>query len=664
MIPTIDKNNIEEKVISILLVEDNDDDAFLILQALNEGFNCHRIVDGLEALEFIKQGKEKHDIVLLDKKLPSMDGLEILQQVEQPEDRPAFIFLTADSTVEVAVKAMKAGALDFFHKSTDYDELPEVIRKVFRIHHNANEKRKLETALHQSEQRFHMLMDTMNEGCAFVDSSAKILYVNHSLGQMLGYSPAEMLDTSATNYMDAENSDLVKENLLKRKNGKRETYELTYTCKSGQKLETVISPNPVYDLQGHHIGSFAVITDITKRKKHERQLLESKKKAEEASRAKSHFLANISHELRTPLNGILGMSRLLANTELSDLQKEYLVNQQLCAENLFALINNILDYSKIDGGKLHVKAANFDLHQLIHRNIAMLTPHATQKNLTLSHYIDNRIPIELLGDSLKIQQVLINLIDNAIKFTRHGNIALRIELVDRKYEKISIRFAVSDTGIGIQEHKLSGIFNSFQQVDGTYQRQYGGVGLGLTIVKDLVELMNGDITVESQEGEGSHFVFTLPLKTPHTPAKPAPQKEATDTEPFKGLNILVAEDDVINRFYIKAFLSRKGARVEEALNGIEVLEVMEKKDIHLVLMDIGMPHINGIDATREIREKECQSSNHIPIIALTAHSFKEDRERCIAAGVDSIIFKPISEEELVRVISEYTESPKNTPLLE
>jgi PAS domain S-box-containing protein len=424
---------------------------------------------------------------------------------------------------------------------------------------------------------------------------------------------------------------------------------------------------PVEGPGGRPAGLIGVAFEITERKKSEEEAHRARQAAEAASRAKSEFLANMSHEIRTPMNSILGMTELTLETALNADQREYLELVKTSAHSLLAIINDVLDFSKVEAGKLELDLAPFNVKELVESTVKSFAFRARQKRLQLTLDVAPAAGGLFLGDAGRLRQVLTNLIGNAIKFTDAGSISVTVSPELQTQSEAMLRFEVKDTGVGIPADKQRVIFEAFAQADGSATRKYGGTGLGLTISRQMVELMQGKIGVDSAPGAGSAFHFTVRL------AKIVQQMARIDAPPARSrvhfargaehgkpahppLRILVVEDNPANQKLVCYILQKQGYTVELANNGREALEVLERSGpagVDLVLMDLQMPGMDGLSATGVIREKEKKSGDHTPIVALTAHAMKGDFDRCLAAGMDGYISKPIQRDQLLQAIERF-----------
>ncbi len=396
------------------------------------------------------------------------------------------------------------------------------------------------------------------------------------------------------------------------------------------------------------------------------ELAIAREKAEAASRAKSEFLANMSHEIRTPMNGVMGMAELLLEgTFTPEQQRKHLLAIRDSAENLMLIINDILDFSKIEAGKLELATAPFLLRKSLEHSLYPLRLKMEQKGLQLRLEVADELPDRLDGDSHKLRQILINLVGNSIKFSDHGAITVSVQLEKESAEGWVLRFAVADQGIGISPEAQSRIFETFEQADLTTTKKYGGTGLGLPICRRLAELMGGRIWVESTPGQGSCFYFTL-LVTPvadDVVIEGEEQDESTSPAAVPtGLRVLLADDVEVNRELIKAVLERYEHRITEATNGKEALEAFSTGQFEIVLLDVQMPEMDGLQAAAAIRKQEqANGAGHTPIVAMTAYAGKDDRDKCLAAGMDDYLTKPVKPTQVLELLQRYCGGVVSSP---
>ncbi len=398
--------------------------------------------------------------------------------------------------------------------------------------------------------------------------------------------------------------------------------------------------------------AWILIVDINKRNQLEKDLKDAKQKADQSVIAKELFMANMSHEIRTPMTSIVGFINLLERTDLSDIQKDYLHTVKSSSENLLTIINDILDFSKLEAGMVRFEQIPFSIQGLLHSVNTMFLPKTKEKNIRLVFHPIENIPETLIGDPVRLTQIMINLIGNATKFTREGGIDVCAKLLKEDDLVAIIQFSIADTGIGIPRDKIEIIFDRFQQADSETSRRFGGTGLGLSIVKNLVEFQGGIISVDSEEGKGTIFSFTIPYKKAGNEVKKefTAQEKIIQKDMVKKVRILVAEDNPLNRKLIDALFNEWDVVFEFAENGKVAIDKLKSGNFGLLLMDIQMPEMNGNEATKFIREN---LKSEIPIVAMTAHALEGERERCIAVGMNDYISKPINESELYSLIVKY-----------
>ncbi|MFZ9284652.1 MAG: ATP-binding protein [Burkholderiaceae bacterium] len=445
----------------------------------------------------------------------------------------------------------------------------------------------------------------------------------------------------------------------------RETFvnfEYHQLSAEGQPEWISLSGKPMFDEVGHFLGYRGCTINIDERKRREAALEQARHEAQEANRAKSMFLATMSHEIRTPMNGIVGMTALALEADLPGQPREYLNVVQQSSQALLAIINDILDLSKIEAGQMELERAPLQLRELMDGTLKTLAFTAQGKGVTLQSELAADVPLRLVGDPTRLRQVLLNLLGNAVKFTPHGGtVTLRVLResggeaqgeADAGDAAVWLRFEVEDTGIGIPADKLEAIFEPFSQADSSTTRKYGGTGLGLTICRRLVELMGGRIGVRSTEGAGSTFHFNAPMRQASQQQVAA---QARAQMPLRALNILLVEDHPINQMLAVRMLERGGHRVTVAGSGLEGVQRWRELRPDVVLMDLQMPVMDGLEATRRIREAEASEQlPRTPIIAMTANAFAEDRQACLAAGMDAYLSKPAKAEALYAALSDVT----------
>jgi CheY-like chemotaxis protein len=386
-----------------------------------------------------------------------------------------------------------------------------------------------------------------------------------------------------------------------------------------------------------------------------RALAAAEEEAAAASRIKGEFLANMSHEIRTPMNGIIGMTQLaLALSERPE-QQDYLRIVQNSADSLMALLNDILDLSRIEAGKLSIEPVPFSPRTLVQETVQLLAVTAQAKGLAIRVECGSEVPEIVVADPLRLRQVLVNLLGNSIKFTEVGHIAVR---VDRVEPEDALRLRVADTGIGIPPEKQEQVFKAFTQADGSITRRYGGTGLGLTISARLVHLMGGIIRLESQPGKGTTFEFLVPCRIPDVQDSGNCCQDTAPDAPESPLRILLAEDNPVNQKVASRLLESQGHTVVVASNGRDAVAAAGREAFDVILMDVQMPEMDGFQATAAIRAAEGASSRHVPIIAMTAHAMSGDRDRCLAAGMDGYVAKPLQLNELFKAISQATDASR------
>jgi len=504
-----------------------------------------------------------------------------------------------------------------------------------------------EKTLKQQEEKYRNLIANIKMALIETDNDDVIHYVNQQFCEMSGYSRDEIIGKKSTDLLLAVDSkEILREKNKLRLEGISDTYILQVITKNGDRRSWLTSGGPNYNDKGKLIGTVGISVDVTEQKILEEELLIARKRAEESSNAKEAFLANMSHEIRTPLNAIIGMIREISRETLTAKQNVYVQNANLASHHLLSIVNNILDITKIESGQINLDLKPFNLSNLINDTISILSVSAQEKMLKLTAGISHMLAPAYIGDSNRIGQILINILSNALKFTEKGAIVLESTVTGTGNNFHDIRIQISDTGIGIEESFLRNIFEKFSMGDFTSARKHGGSGLGMAITYQLVQLMNGTIDVTSTKGSGTTIIINLRLEL----GNEKEIKITTNTEIFDDLSnkrILLVEDNDLNRLVAHNSLSFFNMKVTEAINGIEAIEILKEQSFDLILMDLQMPEMGGLEATRIIRE---EMKLQIPVIALTANAFKAEFERCISAGMNDYIVKPFEENTLLGVI--------------
>ena len=437
--------------------------------------------------------------------------------------------------------------------------------------------------------------------------------------------------------------------------------ELSALNSSGEEFDVELTIT-VTESEGSKIF-IGYLRDITERKMAAEELVKAKERAEIASKAKSSFLAMMSHEIRTPLNGVIGILGMLKDSGLTPEQEKLLRTGRQSSRSLLGLINDILDFSKLEAGKLKLQSVSFSAEELIKSVYSLIGPQAKSKALDVSCNIGPEVPSVLIGDPDRLRQVLLNLAWNAVKFTSSGFVKLNLERADETHEPPIYRFSVVDSGVGVPVEKQEDVFSEFETLDAGYSRKFGGTGLGLAICKSLVQAMDGRIGVSSEEGIGSTFWFEAALQEgqPRAILKDDDDDELPATSAIAGSHILVAEDIITNQLIITAMLERMGCDVDMVSDGVEAVRSMTRRTYDAVLMDVSMPEMDGLEATRIIRARDDERAS-IPIIGVTAYAFDEDREKILGAGMNDLIPKPVSRTALYHALCEQIGRRPLTPL--
>jgi PAS domain S-box-containing protein len=544
------------------------------------------------------------------------------------------------------------------------------------------ERKRAEDALRLSEERHRLLAENARDVIWTMELDGSISYISPSIEKVRGFTVEEAMQQSIEQIHPPQSQAItlgyfqrLYEAIAAGHTPDSFRGELEYWCKDGSTFWTEVMAYPILNPDGSFAQILGVTRDISERKRYELELQQARIEAEKAAQAKSDFLANMSHEIRSPMNAIMGLTELLLDDESTPWKCEYLNSVQNASKTLLSLINDILDYSKIEAGHLHFEHSEFSLSDVIRNTLELFKLKFDEKGLKLITELDENLPQYLIGDSLRLGQVLNNLVNNAIKFTEKGEIRIivRASEVPDSPSKTKLLFSVHDTGIGISACYMPHLFSPFTQAETSISRRFGGTGLGLSIAKRLVDMMEGDISASSAEGQGSVFTFTVLLdradalyETPRIEdsvqrqpnAGPQPlEKLSQQALLIQGANILVVEDDAANQLFARRFLERLKLNVTIADNGYDAIEWVKKRPYDLILMDLMMPGIDGFDTTRQIRA--LPEGKTLPIIAATATVMKDTIRSCMDAGMNDHIAKPMDLNLLTAALLKWI-TPKQT----
>lgn len=523
------------------------------------------------------------------------------------------------------------------------------------------ERKESENALRSSEEqarKLSMVAAHTNNAVIITDAQGNIEWTNDSFSRISGYSMEEVLGKKPGKILQGPETSSAEVEYMRSALEKGEGFnvEILNYRKDGTQYWLAIEAKPILDENGTVQQFIAIEQDITESRRYACDLEVARENAEQANMAKSKFLAMISHEIRTPLNGVLGTFGLLEDTKLDKLQRKYSSVGKQSAQALLNIINDILDFSRLESGKLSLEEEVFHMPSLIQGVVDLLLPRSAEKGITLRAKINEEVPSNLLGDSGKLRQILINLAGNAVKFTQDGHVQINVSLDWSEDDIQCLQFSVIDSGVGISKEDQEHLFDEFWTLSHAYNTQ--GTGLGLAISKGFVSAMKGQLTVESTLGVGSRFSFAVPLQRAGEDSIFDHEKEIVQLEKRFDGRVLLAEDNTANQMIAVSMLNRLGLKVEVANNGLEAVESVRARPYDLILMDIGMPELDGVKATHAIRELPGPESK-LPIVAMTAHVMRGDKEKLLQEGIDGYIGKPFSKAELIEVLKSYLSETKD-----
>ena len=625
--------------VNILIVDDREEN-IIALEALIKRDDI-KIFSTTSPNDALKIAWENNiAIALVDVQMPGIDGFELVSMLKSnPRTKDILvIFVTAISKEsKYAIKGYSSGAVDYLYKPLDPFITSAKVDSFIQLARSQSEIIRKNEELENYSIVVNNCADII---CAVDAQTLRVKTINPTVEKILGYKPAEIVGKSIIDR--AIESDRT---AFKKKLGEIIKDNLSFSVFEFQ-FET-FDKNIIWAecrASYHNKTIFINISNISPQKSYLEQLVKSKDAAEHGKKVKEIFLANMSHELRTPVNGVLGLTQLLRKTSLTDQQTGILELLESSSQSLLGVINDVLDISKIEAGKFNIIRSVSNLNEIVISVYKLLKFRADEKLVDLLLEIDPAVPEFLLIDYLRLNQILMNLLSNAIKFTDRGYVKLKISVLQKKNDKVELKFSVEDTGIGIPADRLSKIFDSFEQAEDDTANKYGGTGLGLAIVKKLAELKGGELTFSSQIGKGSVFNFTNWYAIV---AKPKLKNNEEDRlAPFTGVNVLVAEDNMVNQFILSKMLKDWKVNVEIVDNGRKVIEKLEQGDFDMILMDTHMPEMNGYQAAKTIRVDFDESKRSIPIISLSAAALDHEKEEAMAAGMNDVLSKPFQPHEL------------------
>jgi PAS domain S-box-containing protein len=660
-----------KKQLRVLIIDDDEVDRIVVHRSLRKIQTDIEVVMAASIDEGYARFRDgQYDCIFIDYRLPGGNGLELLQDFRAKGLEAPMIVMTSHGDEKIAVEVMKSGGTDYIQKKMlESDALAQVLRSALRAGQAAEDQRVTAKALADSQARLYEAQRIANIGSWEVNLETGERYWSDQMYRILGYfEPLESLPNIDLflkhihpTHMERVNkvfSQCVKE-------GTPIKFDMEVLTLEGESRHVEAHGRAIRNSSGRTLAVTGTLQDITHRKETERALIDARDRAEKLTKAKEEFLANMSHEIRTPMNAIIGFSKLLYATPMNKEQLEYLAAIDNSGKTLIAIINDILDLSKVESGKLEFEHHSFSLAALLSALSGMFSPRADEKQLKLTTHMNTDVPDRVCGDPVRLNQILINLVGNALKFTEEGMVKVTVSNLGSIGKNVKLLFEVSDTGIGIAAGKQEAIFESFTQASSDTTRKYGGSGLGLTISKRLVELQQGSIGVKSTLGQGSTFFFELPF----SPCKTTPPSGFEGQKILAPLNtsavqahVLIAEDILLNQRLASRILELGGHSYKVANNGKEALAALDLEPFDLVLMDIQMPEMDGYAATRAIRNNPDKTISQLPIIALTAHAMPEQLSSMRAAGFNDCLSKPFQPEELLamvqRLISPSMANPK------
>lgn len=641
--------------INIQIVEDNEQDIALLVNALMQsGFDTNITVSRTIDDAISINSRNNFDCIFLDYYFPVKNGSDFLRYYNEKKNSGNIIMVTSQEDVHMAVECMKLGASDFLTKTQITPaSIGKSLRYILKLKEAREAAERAEAALLESELKLKNIIARSPIILFNIDRTGEITLFRGKAASNINIKPESVIGKNLrdfTNELPIRIEDFTAACLSGDNNFKTEVNGLHFD----------VSYIPIRDENKVISGMMGVAIEITSFIRNEKELMNAIEVKEESAKIKEQFLANMSHEIRTPIHGIISLTQFVLNTDTTEEQQRYLELIRKSADTLLVIVNDILDLSKIDSGKMIFEETPFSLNDTIQTAVAAFIPKTIEKNIQLKTDIVSDLPEYLNGDPVRLTQIINNLLGNAVKFTDKGFVSIGARLKEKNEEQAVIEFTIQDSGIGIPTHKIDSIFESFTQAGDDITRKYGGTGLGLTITKQLIERQNGSVMVQSIPGIGTTFTFNIPYKL--SKGKSGEERTTVETPGNirSDLKILVAEDHDINRFIIERMLKEWGCQPDFAITGVEAVEAASKKVYDVILMDVEMPDMNGYRATEVIRETLPSPNNQTSIIAMTGHAMLGEKEKCLSIGMNEYISKPFKPEDLKKKIIDLTTAGATT----
>lgn len=536
---------------------------------------------------------------------------------------------------------------------TQEEEIKYLRQRVAELEQSSGTTEKL---IINREAKFKGIIDNFRLGLLEVKPDGTVIHANESFCEMSGFSCEELLGKDGGDILlDDFERERMKVRNASRIEGEEDVYELRVFNKEKETRYWLVSAAPLLGDDGNIHGSIGIHWDITHLKEMEFELKDSKRKAEESSKAKAMFLANMSHEIRTPLNGIVGMAEQLAQSQLDADQRYFTDIMRSASSTLLSIINDVLDISKIESGKFSIETISFNLNETIKQTLSIFAEKAKQTGISLDIDLMDDRGVRHLGDPHRLSQVLFNIVGNAIKFTQAGYVRVTSNLARGENDICFVSFSIEDTGVGMDMAYLAKVFEAFSQEDSSITRKFGGSGLGLSIARSIVQIMGGTIQIESEKGKGTRVDINIPMRISNEKTKQEIVEMTDLQKSLKGLRVLAVEDNELNRMVLQVILKKCEVTVSIAHNGQEAIDLIQEKEFDIVLMDVQMPIIDGLEATKYIRDELKLTT---PIIGLSANAMREEVDICKQAGMNDYLVKPYSERALVEVMKKWSSEEK------